>query len=114
MTRATISVHMKHGHIALVNRDDYEELRALSVPSRWFVNVNSKGIPYVRCQLDQGPTIVARLIVRAKVGEIVKYHDGDRFNLTRDNLFVVTKARGASVAKSGLRDVNRLRGERAV
>lgn len=65
--------------------EDYEWLRSRGMSDQWTFNPNSAGYGYVRCAVD-GLQTVARLLVQAGPGIIVRYHDGDPLNLRTDNL----------------------------
>jgi hypothetical protein len=71
---------------------DYAEMRREGFSGLWTLNQNgSRGYSYVRCAHARASgrlLTVARIIAGAEAGRIVKYHDGDRLNLRRDNLYL--------------------------
>lgn len=73
---------------ATIDRDSWGELVERGISMSWCFNDN--GTPtqrYVRCQgEDRRLTIVARLIVGAGPRTRIRYNDGDRLNLRRENL----------------------------
>ena len=88
-------------HVALANTDkratlyaeDYRRLMDAGFTRYWALNGDGHGNAYVmlngytpngRC----GPSPVARFIVDASKGRTVKYADGDRLNLRRENLVI--------------------------
>lgn len=76
---------------ARLDAEDYHRLRAAGVSDQWTLNANSKGTLYVRCPMHGKPgdlATVARLIVNAPAGRIVRYRNGDRLDLQRRNLCV--------------------------
>jgi len=75
---------------AQVHRDDLERVKAAGYTGAWFLN-GCNGYSYVRTgrsDLVGRLESVARIIAEAKPGQIVKYRDGDRLNLRRDNLYL--------------------------
>jgi hypothetical protein len=76
------------------------------VSSRWVVNASGSGYLQIRCgsakaattalQPGERPTAtLARVLTGAKRGEVVRYLDGNPFNLRRANLEVLSKAEAA-------------------
>jgi len=78
---------------AIMDADDYDRLMAADLSNAWTLNEVGHGLAYVRAghsrAIGQLVTI-ARLIVDAGAGVMVRYRDKDRLNLRRDNLRVVT------------------------
>lgn len=76
---------------AIIGRRDHEALLAAGWSNRWFLNTNGRGNEYVRVSerdhLGHLET-VARLIMKPPRGCVVGYHDGDRRNLRRENLYL--------------------------
>jgi hypothetical protein len=68
--------------------DDYARLRGLGMSENWVFNSNGGPHRYVRCGAPcQGNLVsVARILCAARPGVVVRYLDGDRTNLHRDNL----------------------------
>ncbi|MBW6398659.1 HNH endonuclease [Roseomonas sp. HJA6] len=74
----------------------------------WGINVSGTGLHFqVRCgaarvaalakQPGERPTAtLARILMNAKRGEVVKYRDGNPLNLRRENLEVVSRAEAAA------------------
>jgi len=77
------------GRSALVDRTDFEDLLAAGISDKWCISkVRGKEYVRVRCPyVKGGATTVARLIMRAPAGLVVRYADGDPFNLRRSNLY---------------------------
>lgn len=69
---------------AIISHDDYSNLISLGVYPNWQLRGGSVAS---RC-LD-GPVLVARVLLGIGEGERVRYLDGDRLNLRRENLKVV-------------------------
>jgi hypothetical protein len=68
---------------AIVDKADFDLLVSLRVSDQWFLNGR-----VVRCKTGNRNNLsVARLIMRAGDGEVVKYRDGSRLNLRRANLY---------------------------
>jgi hypothetical protein len=85
---------------------DFEALLAANISTQWTLNRNSvDGIGYVRApssEVTRQLVTVARLIMRAGPGEVVRYHSGDRTDLRRANLYL-----GGGKAKGRERDLMR-------
>ncbi|MDK9726195.1 MAG: HNH endonuclease [Sterolibacteriaceae bacterium MAG5] len=82
--------------LAKLLRDDFEAMQAAGFTDQWFVNDNGTGNAYVRCtgaDIRGGIATVARLIMEPPKGFQVRYRDGDRLNLRRDNLKLQKGAR---------------------
>lgn len=80
----------KSGKHAKAYRSDIERIREDGYTGAWFLNDNGSGSLYVRTARHglRGTIIsVCRLIADAVPGRVVKYRDGDRLNLCRDNLY---------------------------
>lgn len=70
---------------AVIHKADYLELIGLGLSGNWFLIRNT-----VCARVPGGKTIlVARAILDAQPGTIIKYLDGDGKNLRRDNLKVM-------------------------
>lgn len=87
----------KHNVIdfAIIERDDLEGLQAAGVPTPWFLNTSSSGQAYVNApeRDHKGRSLpVARTIIGAGKGTIVRYRDGNRLNLKRSNLYLAKHA----------------------
>jgi hypothetical protein len=68
---------------------DIHEARGLSW--QWLLHDNGRGLLYVAVPLTDatgGLVTVSRLLVNAPPGSRIKYLDGNRLNLRRENLFV--------------------------
>tara|TARA_R100000365_G_C2733468_1_gene63256 strand:+ start:283 stop:645 length:363 start_codon:yes stop_codon:yes gene_type:complete len=91
--RETITVPLSghNGGHALIDRVDYEKLMADGLSKTWFYNSNGGACSYVRAYQNNasGKLVgVARLIVGAGPGEVVKYRDFNSRNLTFNNLYI--------------------------
>lgn len=92
---------------AIVTAADYDRLRSEGVSGAWYVNDNGTGKAYVRSASSGatgGQITVARAILRAGPREIIRYHNGDRTDLRRSNLYVATgraKRHDATIAAAG-------------
>lgn len=78
------------GQFALIDRADFEQWTAEGRSTRWLLN-GAGGYEYVRVHDPEwagGLVSVARLLLRAKDGRIVKYANGDRLDLRRSNLWM--------------------------
>jgi hypothetical protein len=100
--RAAVRVELTNapGQQAVVDADDFAALVAQGYSRSWYVNRSGTGQTYVRLSsrkwLGNNET-VARLIVGAGKGQVVKYRDGDPLNLRRRNLVL---KRGRAKGKS--------------
>lgn len=65
--------------------DDYRRLIREGDLMNWHATTSGGYKLYVRTSRALG---VARLIMKAKPGQVVRYRDGDTFNLRRDNLML--------------------------
>lgn len=78
-------------HAARILAVDFDRLRTTGVSDQWTLNGVGE-YQYVRCPVSENVgdlDTVARLILHAPPGRIVKYRDGNRLNLRRDNLVLV-------------------------
>jgi hypothetical protein len=84
---------------AVVDEPDFERLTAaLGFSSQWALNGRGR---YVRLSapVPGSRLTVARLVMGAGPDEMVKYHDRDRTNLRRSNLYTVPgRAKGRELA----------------
>ena len=77
---------------AVIDQRDFDLLMRIGVSPAWFLNGTERG-RYVRTSMRgiRGSLVgVARVITRARRGQIVKYRDGNRLNLRRGNLKVAS------------------------
>ena len=77
------------GTAALLH-DDWERIVINGGASpHWILNAGARGLGYVKTTCADGshPT-VARLITGAAARQCVSYHDGDRYNLRPENLYI--------------------------
>lgn len=75
---------------ALIDWDDLQALVESGLTTRWFLNDNGQGREYVRCHqvnASGGLVGVARVLLGARAGQVVSYHDGNTTNLRRSNLY---------------------------
>jgi hypothetical protein len=79
-----------HREPAKLFASDFEGLMRQGVSGMWTLNSNGYGSEYVRCPASGKGRLftVARLIVRPAKGQVIRYRDGNRLNLRRDNLIV--------------------------
>ena len=76
---------------AILDTADYQKLQRDGFGSGWTFNSNGHGQAYVRASAPKMPgtlVSIARLIKGAKAGEVVGYHDDNRRNLRRHNLYI--------------------------
>lgn len=81
---------------AKILEEDFRTIQEAGFTDRWFINDNGNGNAYVRCgaaQVRGNVGTVARLIMEPPKGYQVRYRDGDRLNLRRDNLKLEKGAR---------------------
>ena len=89
-----VRVSLCDGTHAVVDEDDFDRLVSLGFSPRWFPSGDGQGRSYVCVSPPAGSGLnhstrvnVARLIAPpASRGMVVKYADGDRLNLRRENL----------------------------
>lgn len=69
---------------------DFERLMQLGFSRFWFLSSNGRGPAYVRCKgkTDGGQFSLARLLMRPRSNQVVRYRDGNPLNLRRDNLYL--------------------------
>lgn len=83
---------------ARIHQQDLNVLVAGGWSVRWLYNASGPGPAYVRCtnsKVKGNLQTVARLILNASKGQVVRYLDGDHLNLCRDNLYLAKgNARG--------------------
>lgn len=92
---AFVPVTNSPGHFVRVDLEDLRRLEARGKAGAWFLNGNGGRSRFVRTRRTGSRHLVqvARLITQAGPGEIVRYRDGDRLNLTRANLSLVRRHR---------------------
>lgn len=81
--------------------EDFERLMLAGISHMWTLNIGKGGHGYVRLNSHRaGKNLisVARLVMAPRAGQQVRYRDGDRLNLRRDNLYV-TDANGLAFAR---------------
>lgn len=89
-----VRVHLCDGTAAIVDAEDFDRLMSLGFSPRWFPSGDGQGRSYVCVAPPPGSALnhstrvnVARLIAPpASRGVVVKYADGNRLNLRRENL----------------------------
>jgi hypothetical protein len=100
--KAIALVTLKGGDVAKLFAEDYAELRQADISPNWFLRGNGTGRDYVSVQAPayfgrNNIAQVARLLAKPPFpGLLIRYADGDRLNLRRDNLVV---CRGKTNAK---------------
>lgn len=84
-------------------KDDYDFLVKLGLSPNWSsYRVGGNGY-YVTASASDTPShrvLVARVLMDANAGEIVRYVDGNPLNLRRENLRLVSHKRGKSRARN--------------
>lgn len=83
-----VVVPLANGQSAMLDRADWDDLRARGLSPNWTYNDNGEGLGYVRCAGGENLVIVARVILGAGKAAAVRYRNGDRTNLRRRNLYV--------------------------
>lgn len=88
------------GTFVTLDEPDFDRIVDSGIAPRWVLNEAFPGFYYVRCyQPDVAGKLglVARHVLEAGRGQVVKYRDGDRLNLRRSNLYLTTgRAKGQS------------------
>lgn len=77
---------------------DFEALKAQGVSDQWTLNEAKPGYRYVRASSSDGAkhlVTIARVLLDAQQGRQIGYHDGDRTNLLRENLYLKGNERRA-------------------
>jgi hypothetical protein len=93
----------KSGNYAAIYKEDYDYLIQLEVSKTW--NDGTLGYVTAYCKSIPGTRVaIARVLMDAGEGETVRYLDGDRTNLRRNNLIKMKDCR----AKRRDRDYLRL------
>ena len=80
---------------AAIYLEDYETLMELGLSGNWFAIPPAN---YVSVSAKRGPgrkVLVARVLLDAGEGEVVKFLDGNPLNMRRDNLAVVPSKLGS-------------------
>lgn len=92
-----------HDQPAKLFLSDFERLMEERCSDQWTLNTASPGHAYVRgCKRGIGTGrlwTIARLVLNAPYRNSVRYADGDRLNLRRDNLYLAAR-RGRAVTKN--------------
>jgi hypothetical protein len=95
--RKVVLVGLSDGHCqARLMTEDWELLVAQDAHTGWCLNSTGNGHAYVRCGRERfhgSLETVARLIMEAGPGDVVRYRDGNRLNLCRDNLYFSRRGR---------------------
>ena len=76
---------------AILDAADYQMIGEMGYGAHWYNHTDGKGRRYVRASAPKLPgtlVSIARLIKGAKAGEVVGYHDDNRLNLRRSNLYI--------------------------
>ena len=82
----TDGVRLQDGSMALVLRADREALIAKGYTGRWFLSKSGQGLAHVRMQGHRTVLTPARLILDAKPDEGIRYANGSRLDLRRENI----------------------------
>lgn len=88
-----VDVPLSRGRHATLDAADFDHLTAdCGFTPAWQVNSDGKGKDYVRCTVSglpkNGNIVVARLVTKARRGQVVRYRDGNPLNLRRENLAI--------------------------
>ncbi len=79
---------------AIIDSDAFDKLTAAGVSLCWTLNTaGDRQHRYVRAPasgVTGGLVTVARIVMDAGPGQIVRYRDGDPLNLTRSNLYLTS------------------------
>lgn len=96
----TVFVTLSCGSSVTIDRDDFDRLMSRGLSMNWYLSGNGKGNHYVCVHHQRLGNIVpvAREIIQAGRGEVVRYRSRDRLDLRKANL---TRSEGA--AKRSLR-----------
>lgn len=90
--RAVVLVPLaNHPKPARLLLSDFEALKAQGVSDQWTLNKAKPGHRYVRASSSAGAkhlVTIARVLLDAQRGRQIGYHDGDRTNLLRENLYL--------------------------
>ncbi len=91
-----VQVPLKHSdQYATLYAEDFDRIMELGYSDQWWPKETWPGCCYAfvsNPRLHHNNLTVARLVVEAQHRQIVKYHDGDRFNLRRGNLHITEGA----------------------
>lgn len=82
----TDGVQLQDGSMALVDRADREALIEQGYVGRWFLSKSGQGLAHVRMQGNRTVLTPARLILEARDDEGIRYVNGSRLDLRRDNI----------------------------
>lgn len=96
-----VGVILQDGSVVRVNIEDYNLLRARGWTARWTARWMTGDNQYPSINHGDRIRVVARVVLDARKGEIVRYKNGDRNDLTRSNL--ILKAKGGMVIGSSKR-----------
>jgi hypothetical protein len=89
-------------------KDDYDFLVKLGLSPNWAC-YRSKNAFYVTAAAVDTPSnrvLVARVLVDADAGQVVRYADGNPLNMRRENLRLVASAKAKSRARNFIRSKN--------
>ncbi len=88
-----VLVPIKHSDLcATVNEEDFDRMMEAGFSDQWWFEETYPGCKYVRVtdpSLASNNLTISRLVVEAGARQIVKYRDGDRLNLRRENLYTL-------------------------
>ncbi|BCP51751.1 hypothetical protein K32_03680 [Kaistia sp. 32K] len=92
---------------AIVSPRDYQGVLDSGLTGAWFTNGNGHGRRYVRTWAPGSPgtlALIARVILEAGPGEIIRYANGDSLDLRGSNLMIMrgrAKRRDSLLASTG-------------
>ena len=85
----TTTVPLASGILVTLDSVDWDALIAAGYSPRWQINRNSVGDPYVRVTRSRASgraVTVSRLVMGAGPAQVVRFVDGNPFNLRRANM----------------------------
>jgi hypothetical protein len=99
-TDGLVLVRLRHNdEQAVIDAADFDALMAKGVSSDWIRSPSSYMKVAVRLDGEANTTPLARIIIQASEGTVVKYIDGNFLNLRRSNLLLSTMGEKLSKLK---------------
>lgn len=105
---AYVTLGGKHGIRAELYKEDFDFLVKLGLSPNWACYQGGQGF-YVTAAAKDTPSnrvLVARVLMDAAAGQIVRYRDSNPLNLRKDNLVLVAHAGPKSRARDHVRSKN--------
>lgn len=102
---AIVQMPLAGGAVATVDADSFDHYAAPGRSTQWCLMGDGKGNAYVGVWLPSAKTtvMVARLLLDAPRGKVIRFHDRNPLNLQRSNLYLdagFAKQREKDVAQS--------------